>query len=224
MPILLVEDDERLADVLCRGLDEEGYDIAWAGDGTSGLTMALDDAYDCILLDRMLPGMDGLSLCRELRRRGRGDPVIMITVKDATEDKVEGLEAGADDYVVKPFSFKELVARIQAQVRRHRVFSLKALQYRDLVLDPHSRSARRQGRRIELTPKEYDLLEYFVRNAERIVTLPELIENVWGLAFDPRTNVLNVYLHHLRGKIDRDFDKDLIHTVRGQGFLFGEKS
>ena len=221
--ILIVEDDESLAGLLRRSLVEEGYSVDWEENGPAGLERALSTEYACILLDWMLPGFDGVSLCRRLRDDGRREPVIMLTVKSSVEDKVEGLNAGADDYVSKPFSLDELLARIQAQVRRHLLLGEPGLSYEDLRLDPIRHTARRQGRMIELTPKEYALLDYFVHHPEQTVTEKELIRNVWGMDFDPRTNVLNVYLHRLRNKIDKEFSSPLIHTLRGRGYRLSKE-
>ena len=223
MRLLIVEDDERLANMLSRGLTEEGYSVDVAQDGESGLSMGLASSYDCILLDVMLPGLDGITVCSRLRKQNRRQPVIMLTVKNTVDDKVEGLSAGADDYVSKPFSFEELLARIQAQIRRHQVLSGPEMVFRDLVLNPLERTVIRSGTLIELTAKEYALLDYLVQHAGTIVTEKELIEEVWGLSFNPQTNIINVYLHHLRNKIDKEFTTELIHTVRGRGYVFGDK-
>ena len=220
---MIVEDDEALAGVLRRGLVEDGYGVDWEENGLQGLERALSGGYSCLVLDWMLPGLDGVSLCRQLRENDRQEPVIMLTVKNAVEDKVEGLQAGADDYVVKPFSLEELLARVQAQVRRHHLLEEPGLAYGELRLDPIRHTALRQGKQIELTPKEYALLDYFVQHPERIVTEKELIRNVWGMDFDPRTNVLNVYLHRLRSKIDREFSSPLIHTLRGRGYRLSKE-
>ncbi len=223
MRLLLVEDDEHLASMLRRGLEEEGYEVDWTEDGERGLQLALEFAYHCIILDLMLPERDGLSLCRKLREQGRQQPVIILTAKNALEDKIEGFSSGADDYMVKPFSFEELLARIEVRIRRNQPQRGPQPSYKDLVLDPIERTATREGKRIELTSKEYALLEYLLRNAEQVVTDKQLIEDVWGLSFDPQTNVINVYLHHLRNKIDRNFSSPLIHTIRGKGYRFGDK-
>ena len=224
MRLLIVEDDTKLARVLQKGLSEEGFEVACAADGDSGLRMALEQAFDCILLDVMLPGRDGLSVCRELRGNKKTTPVIMLTVKGEVEDKVCGLEAGADDYLAKPFAFDELLARIQARIRRTTEYAEPVLRYRDLELNPLSRSAVRAGKEFELTPKECALLEFLMRDPGRVVTEQELLENVWGLHFDPQTNVVNVYLHHLRKKVDQGFDDKLIHTVPGRGYRLGDEN
>jgi two-component system copper resistance phosphate regulon response regulator CusR len=223
MRLLIVEDDRKLAGVLQKGLAEEGFEIACAADGDSGLRLALEQAFDCILLDIMLPGRDGLSVCRKLRGKKKTTPVIMLTVKGEVADKVRGLEAGADDYLAKPFAFDELLARIQASIRRTTEYADLVLRYRDLELNPLSRTAVRAGKSFELTPKECSLLEYLMRNSGRIVAEDELLENVWGLRFDPQTNVVNVYLHHLRKKVDQGSDWKLIQTIPGRGYRLGDE-
>jgi len=224
MRLLIVEDDQKLAGVLKKGLSEEGFEVSCAADGDSGLKMAQDKTFDCILLDVMLPGRDGLSVCRELREKKKTTPVIMLTVKGEVEDKVRGLEAGADDYLAKPFAFDELLARIQASIRRTTEYADPVLRYRDLELNPLSRLAVRAGKEFELTPKECSLLEFLLRNPGQVVAEDELLENVWGLHFDPQTNVVNVYLHHLRKKVDQDFEPKLIHTVPGRGYRLGDET
>ncbi len=223
MRLLIVEDDRQLGGILEKGLAEEGFAVTRAADGDLGLRLALEQAFDCILLDVMLPGRDGFSLCGELRRSKKTTPVIMLTVKGEIEDRVRGLQAGADDYLAKPFAFDELLARIHAHIRRTTEYADALLRYRDLELNPYSRRAARSGRSFELTPKECLLLEYLMRNPGRIVTERELLQNVWGLSFDPRTNVVCVYLHHLRKKVDRGFDAKLVHTVPGRGYRLGEE-
>ncbi len=223
MRLLIVEDDDKLAGVLQKGLSEEGFEISRAADGDAGLRMALDQAFDCILLDVMLPGRDGFSVCRKLREEKKTTPVVMLTVKGEIEDRVKGLQSGADDYLAKPFAFDELLARIHARIRRTTEYSDTVLRYRDLELNPLSRFAMRAGKSFELTPKECSLLEFLMRNPGRIVAEHELLENVWGLRFDPQTNVVNVYLHHLRKKVDRGFDAKLIQTVLGRGYRLGDE-
>jgi len=222
MKILIIEDDNALADVLVRGLKEEQFAVDRAPDGDSGLSMALAGEYDCLILDIMLPGIDGVEVCRRLRREQYHVPIIMLTVKNEVADRVQALEAGADDYVAKPFSFDELLARIRAQIRRNSVFSGEELRHGDLELDAKTLTALRSGVVTELTPKEYQLLSYFIRHSGRVVTEKELIENVWGLTFDPQTNVVNVYLHRLRGKLHIDGRGPVIKTIRGKGYRLGE--
>ena len=223
MRLLVVEDDDRLAATLTRGLEEEDFAVAWACAGESGCDIALKQTFDCILLDVRLPGLDGINVCRRLRSAGCAAPVIMLTVNSSVEDKVAGLSSGADDYIVKPFSFSELLARINAQIRRQRQYAASKLHYADLELDILNRSLKRKGAGIKLTPKEFELLEYLMRNPERAVSERELIENVWNLKFDPHTNVVNVYLHHLRNKLNCDSEDKLIHTLRGRGYSLGKE-
>lgn len=223
MKLLIVEDDAGLSGILARGLKEEQFDVVVAEDGESGLSAVIDNDFDCVILDVMLPGLDGFSLCRRLREKGRKTPVLMLTVKNAVEDKVAGLSAGADDYLAKPFAFTELLARIHALIRRRNQYADHHLHYQDLELDLFVRKAVRAGRVLDLTPKEFVLLEHLMRNTGRIVSEKELIETVWGLSFDPQTNIVNVYFHHLRKKIDQEGLPRLIHTVRGRGFLLGKE-
>ncbi len=223
MKLLVVEDDDRLARTLKRGLEEENFSVEWAADGESAYNTATRKSFDCILLDVRLPGIDGITLCRRLREKGQATPVIMLTVNGSVEDKVSGLSSGADDYIVKPFSFYELLARINAQIRRSRQYTAANLRYGNMELDLVSRSLKHGEVEVSLTPKEFELLEYFMRNPERTVSERELIENVWNLKFDPHTNIVNVYLHHLRNKIDRSFGQSLIHTIRGRGYILGKE-
>ncbi|MBI4700841.1 MAG: response regulator transcription factor [Deltaproteobacteria bacterium] len=222
MRLLVIEDDAELGAVLAQSLGEEGFAVDLVDDGQRGIEAGRRQAYDCILLDVMLPGRDGFEVCRELRGSGVVTPILVLTVRNATVDKVEGLRAGADDYLPKPFSFEELLARVRALIRRSTTYADRSLRYRDLELDPVARVARRGERAVELTPKESALLEYLLRHAGRIVSEREIIENVWGLGFDPQTNVVQVYVHHLRGKIDRGFEPQLLRTVRRRGYLLGE--
>jgi DNA-binding response OmpR family regulator len=220
--VLVIEDDVNLAGFLRQGLGEEGFAVDWVEDGEQGIEAGARKEHDCILLDLMLPGRDGYSVCRELRRRNVTTPILVLTVKNATGDKVEGLGAGADDYMVKPFAFEELLARVRALIRRSTKYVDHMLRHGDLELDPHLRTARRGARNVELTPKESALLEHLMRNPGRVVSERELLEKVWGLDFDPRTNVVQVYMHHLRNKIDRGYEPKLIQTLRGRGYLLGE--
>jgi two-component system OmpR family response regulator len=222
MRLLIIEDDFRVARFLKRGFEEEGFSVSAAADGNEGLRLAAEGGLDCMVLDLMLPGIDGLSICRALRGRGNRTPILMLTVKGSTGDKVEGLSAGADDYLAKPFSFDELLARVHALIRRRNAFADHILRHRDLELDLLSRKARRGGEPVELSQKEFALLEHLVRRAGEVVSERELIEKVWGLGFDPKTNIVNVYLHHLRSKIEKAGGPRLIQTVRGKGFLLGE--
>jgi DNA-binding response OmpR family regulator len=220
--VLLIEDDASLAGVVGKGLGEEGFAVEWVDDGDAGVAAGRRQAHDCILLDLMLPGRDGYDVCRELRHAGVTTPILVVTVKNATADKVAGLGAGADDYLTKPFAFAELLARVRALIRRSKAYLDHALRYADLELDPLCRVVRRGARRAALTPKESALLEYLLRNTDRVVSERELLENVWGLGFDPGTNVVSVYVHHLRSKIDRGFEPKLLHTLRRRGYRLGE--
>lgn len=218
MRVLIVEDDEALLGVITRGLKEEGFDITKAKDGEEGFRLAMQETFDCIILDVMLPRLDGISLCRRLRKQDRQTPVIMLTVLNEVTDRVRGLEAGADDYLGKPFSFEELLARIRALIRRGSLTNRETLRHGDISLDSAALTATRAGKHAELTPKEFQLLGYFLRNPHRIVTEQELIEKVWGLGFDPQTNILNVYLHRLRAKLHIEAHPPIIETIRGEGY------
>jgi DNA-binding response OmpR family regulator len=218
MRLLIVEDDVELATMLARGFAEEGFEVEREEDGPTGLSAALVRDHDCVLLDVMLPGIDGMEVCRRLRRDDRIVPVIMLTVRNEVRDRVSGLDAGADDYVTKPFSFEELLARVRAQIRRSELAATLDDRCGDLALDARTLSATRAGRKVELTPKEFQLLAYFVHRAGEVVTEREVIEDVWGLSFVPQTNVLNVYLHRLRKKLHAGGRPSVIETIRGRGF------
>jgi heavy metal response regulator len=222
MRILIIEDDKKIAGFIKKGLTEEHYAVDVFYDGEEGAYWAQVNEYDLIILDIMLPKKDGIEVCRELRNKNIIAPIIMLTVKDALEDKIKGLDEGADDYLTKPFSFEELLARIRALLRRTQKYKTRTLKVADLELDPVARKVTRAGKKITLTGKEYALLEYLMRNKGRILTETMIIEHVWDMNFDPLTNVVNVYIHHLRQKIDKDFDKKLIHTIRGAGYVMKE--
>jgi len=222
MRILVIEDDEKVAHFIKKGLEEEQYAVDVSYDGEDGAHWACENPYDLIILDVMLPKKDGYSLCRELRGKKIHAPVLMLTAKDRLQDKVNGLDAGADDYLTKPFSFEELLARIRALLRRSQDYRGKSLRLGDLVLDPASRNVSQNGKTIALTGKEYALLEYFMRNQGRILTETQIIEHVWDMNFDSLANTVNVYIHHLRNKIDRNHDKKLLHTIRGMGYVMKE--
>jgi heavy metal response regulator len=222
MRILIIEDDKKIAGFIKKGLTEEHYAVDVFYDGEEGAYWAQVNEYDLIILDIMLPKKDGIEVCRELRNKNIIAPIIMLTVKDALEDKIKGLDEGADDYLTKPFSFEELLARIRALLRRTQKYKTRTLKVADLELDPVTRKVTRAGKKITLTGKEYALLEYLMRNKGRILTETMIIEHVWDMNFDPLTNVVNVYIHHLRQKIDKDFDKKLIHTIRGAGYVMKE--
>jgi len=218
MKLLLVEDDAEMASLIVRFLSEEGFEVDADDDGAEGLRMALERDYCCVLLDLMLPTLDGVSLCQELRRQNRHMPVIMLTARKDVEDRVGGLAAGADDYVTKPFEFDELLARIRAQVRRNEVFSSPDKAFGGLVIDHSALAARCDERQAELTPKELQLLEYFIDHAGEVISAERLHQDVWGQAFDPKTNVLNVYLFRLRKKLEDLGAGPRIETIRGRGY------
>jgi len=218
MKLLLIEDEKDLTKTLKKGLKEAGYNVDVAYDGESGVFMAITGAYDCIILDLKLPKKDGLEVCREIRKNKITTPILMLTVVDSVDMKVKCLDAGADDYLTKPFSFSELLARIRALTRRSKVVP-SVIQVYDLVINPISRTVTRGGKKIYLSPKEYELLYYRAMNQGKVLTRMEIGENVWGINFDTGTNYIDVYINYLRRKIDKDFDKKLIHTVRGVGYV-----
>jgi len=218
MRVLVVEDSRRLAGIIKRGLLEEGYAVDSAYDGEEAQYMAETTPFDLIVLDVMLPKKDGLAVCRDLRTKNVNTPILMLTAKDSVEDKVVGLDAGADDYVVKPFAFAELLARLRALLRREVSPKVQKYEVGDLTLDPQSREVSRDGRRIDLTSKEYAILEYFMRRPNAVVTRTMLGENVWDYEFDGLSNIIDVYVRRLRKKIDRDGEDSLIQTVRGAGY------
>jgi DNA-binding response OmpR family regulator len=218
--VLLVEDDPRIARFVKRGLEAEAYVVDVAGRGSEALGRCRAIDYPLIILDRMLPDMDGLDLCRNLRAGGHGACILMLTAKDARQDKVDGLRVGADDYLTKPFAFDELVARMQALLRRGRYHgaSAPALQVADLTLDPATRRVARGDRQIVLTAREFALLSYLMANAGQVISRTKLLANVWDYGFDPGTKIVDVYIRYLRRKIDADREKPLIRTVRGFGY------
>jgi len=220
--ILVVEDEKKVASFIKRGLEEEGFEVDVASDGEEGLYMAEANTYDLVLMDLMLPKIDGLSVVREMRGRGIQTPVLCLTAKDAVEDIVSGLDSGSDDYLTKPFAFAELLARVRALLRRGAQDRGAELTFADLRLDPVSHKVWRSEKEIELTAKEYALLEYFMRNPNQTLTRTMIAEHVWDYTFDSFTNIIDVYVNYLRKKIDRDFDKKLIHTVRGIGYVLKE--
>lgn len=218
MRILVIEDEKKITDFIKRGLREEGYAADVAYDGEQGFFLAKTNTYDLILLDLMLPKMDGLSVCKKLRAEGVSTPIIMVTAKDTVKDKVVGLDSGADDYLTKPFAFEELLARMRAVLRKKDTKSVNKLQVDDLVLDLLTHKVTRAGKEITLTSKEYSLLEYLMRNAGSVVTRTMISEHVWDIDFDTFTNVIDVYIKYLRDKIDSDSKKKLIQTIRGRGY------
>jgi two-component system OmpR family response regulator len=223
MHILLIEDDVAAAEYLIRGLGETGHVVDHAADGKTGLNLALNGHYDVLIVDRMLPGRDGLSIIRMLRADRDPTPALVLSALGEVDDRVEGLRAGGDDYLVKPFAFSELLARLDALARRTRpATQQQRLQVSDLVIDSQHQSVRRAGRLIRLQPREFRLLEYLMRNAGRVVTRTMLLEHVWDFNFDPQTNVIDVQICRLRGKIDKGFGRPLLHTVHGAGYLLSE--
>ena len=225
MRALVVEDEVKMAGLLKRGLEEEGYAVDVAGDGREALWYASENLYDAIVLDVMLPDADGLEVCRRLREAGRWSPVLMLTARDGVPDRIAGLDAGADDYLTKPFSFAELLARLRALVRRGTPERPPVLRVGDLELDPATRRVSRGRVPVELTAKEFALLEYLMRHPDEVLTRTRLIEHVWDFAYDGDSNVVDVYIRYLREKVDRPFGKRSLETVRGAGYrLRGEPS
>ena len=220
MRALLVEDDETISEFVARGLREAGFAVDCAADGEAGLDAALSQPYDVAVLDVMLPKRDGLSVIDELRRRGIATPVLILSARRSVDDRVRGLQAGGDDYLTKPFAFAELLARVQALVRRAtRAPEPTTLSVADLVLDLLSRRVTRDGVSIDLRPREFALLEYLMRNPGRVVSKTMILSHVWEYSFDPQTNIVDVLVSRLREKIDRPFEKKLLHTVRGVGYV-----
>ncbi len=222
MRILLVEDDADLAQFVRKGLKEEHYAVDVAADGETGLALALDNAYDLMILDIMLPKLDGLTLCRRVRDKRIMTPVLLLTARNTVEDKVSGFDTGADQFLPKPFAFVELLAQIRALLRRGSSQQLTHLQAADLRLDPASHRVWRGGQEISLTNKEYALLEFLLRNKNRVLTRTAIIEHVWDISYDPMTNIVDAHIRALRAKIDRDFSPPLIATVRGAGYMLEE--
>ena len=219
MRLLIVEDDKKLAGYLTKGLTEENYTVDVCYDGAEGLEWAILYDYDLIILDIMLPGKNGMEVCQAIRARRIFTPILLLTAKDSVECRVEGLDCGADDFLAKPFSYDELLARIRAALRRTQTYQTPVLKIADLVLDPGSHQVTRRDTEIQLTAKEYALLEYLMRNRDRVVTETNIIDHVWGTQQESFTNVVSVYIHYLRNKVDKGFDQKLIHTVRGLGYV-----
>ena len=226
MKILVVEDEQRVSDLLKTGLEENGYQVDTAADGVSGLKLFYHQKYDFILSDIVLPKMDGFEFCKEVRDVDPSIPILMLTALGRTDDKLEGFDAGADDYMTKPFDFRELLARISVLLRRQsrqQEPEETELAYLDLKIDLLTQKVSRNGVQLKLTPNEYELLEYLVRHADRVVSRREILENVWHTDYDPGTNFIDVYINYLRKKIDRDFTPKLIHTRTGFGFILTDR-
>ena len=219
MRILVIEDEKKIASFIKRGLRENNYTVDVALDGDKGFFLAGINPYDLIVLDIMLPGKDGLDICRQLRKKNIGVPIFMLTARDELEDKISGLDSGADDYLTKPFAFEEFLARVRALIRRKDTVKASKLKVADLELDRLRREVRRAGKEINLSSTEYALLEYMMLNSNQVVTRTMISEHVWNEDFDSFSNVINVYVNYLRKKIDAGFDKKLIHSIRGTGYI-----
>jgi two-component system OmpR family response regulator len=225
MRILIVEDDRKIASFIAQGLRAAGYAVDCASDGEQGLQMALSEPYDTAIIDIMLPKLDGLTLIERMRKEKIRAPVMILSAKGSIDDRVKGLQTGGDDYLTKPFAFSELLARVQALIRRAGGISEAArLNLGELSMDLLTREVTRKGKKIDLKPLEFSLLEYLVRNAGRVVSKTMIMEHVWDYNFDPQTNVVEARICRLRDKIDREFDKKLIHTVRGVGYVLKENA
>ncbi len=221
MRFLLIEDDEKIGSFIAKGLRQEGHAVEWSRHGDEGLVFALDGHFDAAVVDLMLPGRDGLGVIRELRERRHKLPVIILSARSDVEDRIKGLSVGADDYLTKPFSFAELLARLHALVRRSSAAeeTVRTLSFEDLTLDLESRRVTRGGKPIELQAREFSLLVYLLRNAGRVLSKTMILEHIWSYSFDPQTNVVDVLVSRLRRKIDRDFPVKLIQTLRGVGYV-----
>lgn len=226
MRVLIIEDERKIALALKKGLEQETFAVDICSDGDEGLRYALDEPYDVIVLDRMLPGKDGVAVCQELRLAGNRTPILMLTAKDKVKDRVDGLNAGADDYLVKPFAFEELLARIRSLLRRPSEVMQQTLSCADLTLNPHGFEAIRGSTRLQLSKKEFALLEYLLRRQGKIVSKDHIIAHVWDYDADILPNTVEVYIGYLRNKIDKPFKKSkpLIHTIRGFGYKLEEKA
>ena len=219
MRILIVEDDTQASDAMCRGLTEAGHDCLTAADGEEGLKQARDGEFDVMVVDRMMPRLDGVGMVTSLRREGDNTPVLFLSALGEIDDRVTGLKAGADDYLVKPYALAELVARVEALARRRETGSVQTLlRVGDLEMDLIGRTVHRQGKEIDLQPREFQLLEFLMRHAGQSVTRTMLLEKVWEYHFDPQTNVIDVHISRLRSKIDKGFDRAMLQTVRGAGY------
>ncbi|MDP7650693.1 MAG: response regulator transcription factor [Rhodospirillales bacterium] len=223
MRVLVIEDDREAAAFLSKGLEESGYAVDHAGDGTDGLHLAANERYDVMIVDRMLPGLDGLSIVETIRGQGIATPVLILSALDQVDERVRGLKAGGDDYLAKPYSFAELLARIEALLRRANVGTAETrLRVADLEMDLLARTVKRAGKIIDLQPREFRLLEYLMQNASHVVTRTMMLEAVWNYHFDPQTNVIDVHISRLRAKVDKEFEAPLLHTVRGAGYCLRE--
>lgn len=225
MKILLIEDEIKAIETLKRGFQEQQFIVDVAYEGRAGLQMAESNAYDIIVSDIIMPNLNGFDLVKALRSKRIQTPVILLTALTGTDNTVEGLDAGADDYMVKPFEFKELLARIKALARRGKDTPMpnRVLQFSEIRMDIDAKECHRAGKRVDLTPKEFALLEYFIRHQGRVISKAEIAEKVWDINFDTNTNMIEVYINYLRNKIDRPFDKKLIHTIFGSGYIFKEE-
>jgi heavy metal response regulator len=219
MRILVVEDEKKVASFIKKGLEEEHYAVDVAYDGETGLYMAEVNEYDLVVLDLMIPRIDGLEVLKRIRSEKNNVPILVLTAKDTVEDIVKGLDSGCDDYLTKPFNFMVFLARVRALLRREKIEKEPLLKIADLTLSPVAHKVARGGREIELTSKEYALLEYFMRNPDKVLTRTMIVEHVWDYHFDSMTNVVDVYVNYLRRKIDKDFEPKLIHTLRGVGYI-----
>lgn len=224
MRVLIVEDTPRMASLLLRGLTEEGYAVDVATNGIDGVWLATEQSFDAIVLDVLLPDIDGFEVCRRLRRANRWAPLLMLTARDDVSDRVRGLDAGADDYLTKPFAFEELFARVRSLVRRGPHERSPILEVGDLVLDPAEHTVRRGATRVDLTPKEFALLHYLMQHPREALTRPQLLEHVWDFAFEGDPNIVDVYIGYLRDKVDRPFKRASLQTVRGVGYRLRDKS
>jgi len=223
MKILVIEDETKTAAYLAKGLAESGYMVARSGNGEEGFQMAVEGGYDLLVLDVMLPGKDGWSILSDLRRGGHKFPILFLTARDSLEDRVAGLESGADDYLVKPFAFAELLARVHSLLRRGPIRASEALRIADLEIDPIRHKIKRSGRRIDLTPKEFSLLHLLATRTGEVLSRTLLAEKVWDMNFDSDTNVVDVHVRRLRAKVDDAFERKLIHTVRGVGYVLEDR-
>lgn len=225
MRLLLVEDDSEVSSYLIKGLKQEGFAVDHASDGKEGLYLATSETYDAMIIDRMLPGLDGLVIVKSVRAAGKSTPALVLSALGEVDDRVEGLQAGADDYLTKPFAFSELIARVNALLRRSNPADssvVTELRVGDLKLDLLTHTAMRAEKSIELQPREFSMLEYLMRHAGQAVTRTMLLEHVWDYQFDPQTNVIDVLVSRLRSKIDNGYDRPLLHTVRGTGYMIND--